>query len=126
MITQRYFERDGDRILWRIALDDSAVLDVLTSDVELAQCRELLHMKSHDGLPSVRMGKFGPFDVTMTLRGDGSVTLFIDGPDLGPAFAGNQSVGAYIGWEEMLAALDETKNFPLPSMCDTESRSNSS
>ena len=107
MITQRYFERDGDKILWRVSVSDVAVFDILTSDQELDRCRELLRGSLGADVESVRMGTFGPFEVTLSLDADGSAAFFIDGPNVGISFSGNQCAGAYLSRTEMLNALDE-------------------
>jgi hypothetical protein len=111
MITQRYFERDGDRILFRIAVDETAVFDILTSDPELALCRDLLRGSLASDIDTVRIGTFGPFDVALSLDRDGqSVALFIDGPNVGSAFRGNQSAGAYLTRKGMLDALADAED----------------
>ena len=53
------------------------------------------------------MGTFGPFEVTLSLDADGSAAFFIDGPNVGISFSGNQCAGAYLSRTEMLNALDE-------------------
>jgi hypothetical protein len=116
MITQRYLERDGEKILFRVAIDDVAVFDILTSDPELARCRELLLGSLGADVESVRIGTFGPFEVTLRLDPDGkSATFFIDGPNVGSAFCGDQVAGAYLTRVEMLDALDQTKDFTVLS-----------
>ena len=115
MITQRYFEHGPLGILFRIAIDDRAVIDVLTTADALSACREFLSDSESNSLESVRLGSFGPFEVTMGLSADdATVTLFIDGPELGNQYRGDQSVGVYIDRDEMLRALDETSEFPDP------------
>jgi len=115
MISQRYFERDGDRILFRFVVSEAAVFDVLTDDVALAQCRQLLRGELGTDVDTVRMGSFGPFDLTVSLgaRTDRlSATVFICGPNVEPMFRGEQTAGAYLTRSELLEALDETERFP--------------
>ena len=115
MITQRYFENGPLGILFRIAIDNSAVIDVLTTADALSACRAFLSDSEANSLESVRLGSFGPFEVTMGLSAeDATVTLFIDGPELGSQYRGDQSVGIYIERDEMLRALDENSKFPDP------------
>jgi hypothetical protein len=105
VITQRYLERDGDKLLLRLALDDAAVLDVLTDPVALAQARTVLKNAPDRGLTEQRLGTFGPFDVTMSTTNAMDVAIAVDGPDLGSAFQGNQAIVFYVGRDEMLDAL---------------------
>jgi hypothetical protein len=117
IISQRYFERDGDRILFRFVVSEAAVFDVLTDDVALDQCRQLLRGQLGTDVDTVRMGSFGPFDVTMSLgpRTDKlSATVFICGPNVGLAFRGDQTAAAYLTRSQLLDALDETVLFPTP------------
>ena len=108
MITERYFERAGNKVLFRIAIDDTVVLDILTSDADLARCRELLEGPGAGRMEWFRLGSFGPFDVTVNRHEDGSsASFFIDGPDLDNAFAGNQTAGVYLSVDDLRAALAE-------------------
>jgi len=55
MISQRYFERDADRVLFRFAVDEAAVFDVLSTDEELERCRQLL--RGETARPSENIAK---------------------------------------------------------------------
>jgi hypothetical protein len=112
MITQRYFERDGKRTLFRFAVSDNAVFDVLTTDVDLERCRSFLRGELGAEVEDVRMGDFGPFDVILNRGADAeSVQLFICAPQSSSAFSGEQCVGAYLARDDLLAALDESQPF---------------
>jgi len=65
-----------------------------------------------EGLTSIRMGSFGPFDVTLTL-GKGFVSILVDGPDLEGRFAGNQGAGVYVERQELIDALSSDDNWKL-------------
>lgn len=107
MITESYAERSGDEVLFRLAIDGAAVLDVLTDDATLAACREMLRTASAPGMHEMRMGTFGPFGATMVLHGDRStVSIFVNGPGLDNRFRGNQAAGVYVRREELLNVLD--------------------
>lgn len=57
-----------------------AVLDVETNDAMLENCQKLI--ANHDGRAcDVAMGVFGPFPVTLNVHPDGTLSVFIDGPD---------------------------------------------
>ena len=109
MITQRYLERDGERLLLRLAVAEAAVLDVLTDAPAMARARAALEAAPAPGRGPVelRLGTFGPFDVTLSApaaHGSGA-TLSVDGPDLGRAFRGTQVVVFYVGRDELIDAL---------------------
>lgn len=107
MITQRHIERDGDRILWRILVNEVAALDVLTNAEALTRARIALEApQGRGGLLEEPLGTFGPFDVTMSRTGGESrVALALDGPDLGSKFQGNQAMVLYLDAKELLTAL---------------------
>jgi hypothetical protein len=105
VITQRRLERDGDRLLLRLAVDDAAVLDILTDAPTLMRVRAGLEKAFERGFREYRLGAFGPFDVTVSTPTAWRVAIAIDGPDLGSAFGGNQTVVFYVGLDEMLHAL---------------------
>lgn len=112
MITQRYFERDGEKILFRFAVNDAAVFDVLTTGVELERCRAFLRQELNDDVEEVRMGGFGPFDVFLNRDTNVvSVQIFIYAPKVSDAFSGEQCVGAFLRRDDLLAALDESRPF---------------
>ena len=113
MITQRYFERDGERILFRIAVHDAAVFDILTTEEDLERCRRVLRLDSHRLPETTQMGTFGPFVVTLGVERDGSANIFVEGPHIGAAFAGEmQVVGAHLSASDLLSALDESVEWP--------------
>ena len=113
MITERYIERASDgRILFRIAVSHVAVFDVLTDEATLESCRQLLrNADDKKGMQWLRMGSFGPFDVSMTVSARETVSLLIDGPELDNVFHGHQGAGIYISREEMSRALNEEKDW---------------
>ncbi|HTK85345.1 MAG TPA: hypothetical protein VL625_09700 [Patescibacteria group bacterium] len=71
-------EKDG-QILLGLSLG-GAVIDILTSQKELAECLKLIETKD-DVFEDVRIGKFGIYPVTVNLHRDGETSIFIDGPD---------------------------------------------
>ena len=79
MITEQDVRRKGTSILLGIAVGN-AVLDILTSDGQLETCLKLLEVP-HGGLVYTHMGTFGVYPVTLNLHDDGSVSIFIDGPE---------------------------------------------
>jgi hypothetical protein len=101
VITERHLERDGERLLLRLAVRDAAVLDILTDAPTLARVRAGLKAAPERGFLEYRLGAFGPFDVTVSTSNADGVAIAIDGPDLGNAFRGNQSVVFYVGLDEM-------------------------
>jgi hypothetical protein len=111
MITQRYFERDGEKVLLRIAISETSVLDILTTDEDLARCRQLLLSTPLESTETIRMGSFGALNVTLTVSRDDSATILIEGPNLGDAFRGDQVAGAYLDRVDLLRALDESTDF---------------
>jgi len=85
-------------------------MDVLTDEATLVRCREFLR-----GLPAAELefalGNFGPFDVTLCAYAPHTtVSIFVDGPDFGTEFQGNQSAGLYVPAGEFLALLEERLN----------------
>lgn len=112
MITQRYFERDGGRTLFRFVVNDNAVFDVLSTDGELERCRSFLRGEAGESAQEVRMGEFGPFEVILNRGSDDvSVQIFICNAAISSGFSGEQCVGAYLKRADLLAALDESKPF---------------
>ena len=109
MITRRYLERDGERLLLRLAVAEAAALDVLTDAPTMARARAALEGAAAGGRGpvEVRLGSFGPFDVTLSAPAapGGGAALSVDGPDLGRAFQGTQAVVFYVGRDELLDAL---------------------
>jgi len=113
MITQRYLERDGDRVLFRFAVNDTAVFDVLTTDVELERCRAFLRQELSDDVEEVRMGGFGPFDVILNRGADDvSMQILVSIPLNSSVFVGDQCVGAYLQRADLLEALDKAGPWP--------------
>lgn len=108
MLTERYFERQGSAVLFRIAVSDVAVLDVLMTDEDIDQCLQLLQSSLSGPAQTIRMGNFGSFDVNLTVWRD-EATILIAGPTLG--FQGEQAVGLYLQRADLLQALDESKEF---------------
>ena len=104
-ITQRHLERDGDRLLLRLAVHDAAVLDILTNAPTMASVRSALERAPDRGFIEHQIGTFGPFTVTLSISNRDGVALAVDGPDLGNGFRGNQAVVFYVGRDEMLDAL---------------------
>ena len=105
-ITQHYIERDGNRFLFRFAVEDAAVLDVLTDQPSLERVRELLLNAPMRGLTEAPFGTFGPFTVTVSTTNEQDVAIAVDGPDLGNTFQGNQAVVFYVTRAELLKALE--------------------
>src|SRR4051812_23397019 len=105
MITQRYLERDGSRLLLRIAVNDSAALDILTNSERLAAARAILSAAPSRGLTEYRLGTFADLDVTMSTTDARTVAVAVNGPDLGSAFRGNQAIVFYLELSECLEAL---------------------
>jgi|SRR5687768_15286186 hypothetical protein len=104
-ITQRYIERDGLRILWRIAIDDVVALDVLTDAGTLESACRTIEEAPARGLTEHRLGTFGEFEVTVSTTDDTNATISIDGPHLDNAFQGWQSVVFYLERTSLLNAL---------------------
>lgn len=107
MITQRHIEYDGDRILWRVLIDDVVALDVLTDAARLARARAALTAPSSSTVVEEQLGSFGPFAVTMSVTAGNrdQVLLSVDGPALDHAFRGDQSIVFYLDKQDLLAAL---------------------
>jgi len=113
MITQRYLERDGDRVLFRFAVNDDTVFDVLTTDVKLEQCRGFLRGDLNSDVGHVQMGEFGPFDVILNRAADPmKVQIWICIPLNSSVFSGDQCVGAYLQRGDLLKALNEAGPWP--------------
>jgi len=109
MITESYIEGEGDRVLFRLSVSDIAVLDIFTDEQTLVRAREFLcdPGRHHQGTQEMRLGSFGPFDVTMNcITNDETIAIFVDGPDFGQEFRGNQSAGLYVAREELITALN--------------------
>ena len=104
MISERYIERDGERVLWRIAVGGVAALDVLTDHATLNRARCALEPTDSVDVEE-RLGTFGPFAVILRSTGPNEVAVAIDGPDLGNAFRGDQAVVFYLARTDLLAAL---------------------
>jgi hypothetical protein len=105
MITQRYLERDGSRLLLRIVVNDSAAFDILTNPESLAEARAFLSAAASRGLEVYRLGTFANLDVTIGTTDPRTVAVVVDGPDLGAAFRGNQAIVFYVELNEFLEAL---------------------
>jgi len=105
VITERYLERDGDRLLLRLVVHGAAALDVLTDAPTLSGARAAVERAGAHGLLEYRLGSFGPFDVTMSTTDGRTVALAVDGPDLGRAFRGDQAIVFYVDRAEILDAL---------------------
>jgi hypothetical protein len=107
MITQRHIEQDGDRILWRVAIDDVVAVDVLTDLVRIARARAAIATESPEAIVEEQLGSFGPFAVTVSVTAGTPDQAFmsIDGPDLGRAFHGDQSIVFYLNRQDLLSAL---------------------
>ena len=91
MITQRYFERHGKTVLYRLAVSQTAVFDIVTTDEDLDHCRRLLPSVASGPSQTVRMGSFGLFEVTLTVSRDDGATIMIEGPDLETSVLGVSS-----------------------------------
>lgn len=84
-----------------------AVLDVLTNDLLLERCQEMI--ASHRGdLSHTQMGSFGVYDVTLNLHADGQMSLFIDGPDFSPGLS--QSAAIWPERDTLLKAIAEARD----------------
>jgi len=107
VITQRHVEYDGERILWRVVIGDVVALDVLTDRARLARAHAALSAQSSPAVVEEQLGSFGPFAVTVsaTAGNPDQAILSVDGPDLGRAFQGDQSIVFYLDKEDLLAAL---------------------
>jgi hypothetical protein len=105
MITRRYLERDGSRLLLRIVVNDCAALDILTNPESLAGARAVLSTAASGGLSEYRLGTFANLDVTICTTDPGTIAIAVDGPDLGEAFRGNQAIVFYVELNEFLEAL---------------------
>lgn len=98
--------------MFRFAVNESAVFDVLSTDAELERCRRFLRGELSDDVQDVRMGDFGPFDVVLNrAANETGVQIFICNPQISSGFGGEQCVGAYLERSDLLAALDESKPF---------------
>ena len=106
MITEHYLERDGERLLLRLLVDNSAALDVLTDQDAIRQAIEMLQ-RSDAGFQEHRLGSFGPFNVVVSTLSQGRVAIAVDGPHLGSAFRGDQSMVLYLDRDELLGVLSE-------------------
>lgn len=109
MPLDRHVEIEGDRILWRILVNDTVALDVLTTATTLARAHSIL--RNARGRDSVEepLGTFGPFLITMSSTSEERrIALALDGPELGSAFSGNQAVVVYVDRNDVLAALQIT------------------
>ena len=104
MITERYLERDGERLLLRLVVHGAAALDVLTDAVALDAARILLAQPAA-GLAQCHLGTFGPFPAALRLSRDDQAAIAVDGPDLGHAFRGDQAIVFYFHRQELLDAL---------------------
>ena len=106
MITERYLERDGERLLLRLVMHGAATLDVLTDAEALHAARVLLAQPSAAAaIAECRLGTFGPFPATLSRCRDDEVAIAVDGPDLGRAFRGDQAIVFYFRRQELLDAL---------------------
>src|SRR5215831_11292119 len=107
-ITESHIEGAGDRVLLRLAVKNSALLDVFTNEETLGRAREFLSDPGgpQQGGQEMRLGSFGPFAISMSrVNDDPTVAIFLNGPDLGNEFRGNQSAGLYVLREELLNAI---------------------
>ncbi len=82
MIREYDIRRRGDAILVGIAVEH-AVLDFETTEGLLRECLAFLDAP-HVGLADIRIGTFGPFPVRLNVHGDGSLSIFVDGPPFEP------------------------------------------
>jgi len=98
-----YIERQGTRILVRIAVD-RAVFDVVTDEKLLADCIRLLR-EPHLEPVSTRMGTFGGHSVTLNVLNDLAVSIFVDGPQFSPDE--KQAIGIWCRKEEVERVLLE-------------------
>ena len=104
MITQRYLERDGDRLLLRLGIGESAAVDILTTAEAMAEARTLLGAAVDGPRAEYRLGSFGEFDITISSDGQ-AVWIAVDGPDLDSPFRGGQAIVFSVGVAEMVEAL---------------------
>jgi hypothetical protein len=107
MITQRHIEHDGDRVLWRVAIDDVVALDVLTDRSRIARARAAIATDLPEAVVEEQLGSFGPFAVTVSVTAGHPDQAFIsvDGPELGSAFLGDQSIVFYLDRQDLVDAL---------------------
>ena len=97
MTVEYEFERAGDRILLRLMINKTVAFDVLTDASVLSACLDFIEQPRGNGMQNMRIGSFGPFDVSLVLHANRSTASFvIDGPDLDNDFAGNQAVVLYL------------------------------
>jgi len=101
MITDHDVRRHGSNVLLGIAVGN-AVLNVLTSDNLLKEWLNLVD-RPHGGLVETRMGSFGQYPVSLNLRGDESVSIFVDGPVFDPSKG--QAAGIYLERAELKQLL---------------------
>jgi hypothetical protein len=105
MITEYHLESDGERLLLRLVVDGHAALDVLTDRPTLLGADATLRGAVRRGLVEHRLGSFGPFGVVVSTTDARTVAIAVDGPDLGPAFRGDQSMVLYVDRSELLEVL---------------------
>jgi len=97
--------RKGNSILLGISLGN-AVLDIQTSKAQLQECFKLL--QDPDGasrLERTEMGNFGCYSVSLDVDKDGTVSLFVEGPEFEPHRS--QSAAIWLLKEELRGLLSE-------------------
>jgi hypothetical protein len=97
MLREYHIQRRGESILLMMAVE-SAVLDVETDERKLRECLSALDAPHH-GSVSIPLGKFGPFAVTLNVTAEGSLSVFVDGPNFAESFS--QSAAIWLSKDEM-------------------------
>ena len=82
MIITRDIRHNGAKLLLGIALEN-AVLDIVTSEVQLRECLQVLN-EPQKTLVSPKIGIFGCYAVTLNVHSEDTVSIFIDGPEFEP------------------------------------------
>lgn len=104
-------EREG-RLLLGIAIQH-AVLDINTDAATLAQGLQLLESPPN-GLRHMAIGLFGSMEVTLNHHHEGTVSIFVDGPDFSPNR--NQSAAIWVDRDNLCAvfreAISKSKRLP--------------
>jgi hypothetical protein len=104
VITDWQVQRNGRLLILGIAVGVGH-LDVVTDDVLLKNCLAMLR-SPHRGFVHTRMGSFGPFDVTLNLHHDDSVSIFVDGPKFDDDRT--QSAAIWVEKDRLSEILEET------------------
>jgi hypothetical protein len=103
MIRDHQIQRKNNSILLGIALDN-AVLDIVTTDMQLRECLTLL-TEQHRGLVRPQIGTFGSYAVALNIDNDDTVSLFVDGPYFEQTRS--QSAAIWLGKDDLRRLLIE-------------------